>query len=249
MSARVGASRVLGTQTHERKLPLRIRTVSALLRDPKLSPWSPAVRGGRILGGLIEAFTGAYSARRVFVLLPFAMIAGMMVYAVLPFEPSPIALGIVVLVLLVCVWMVIDRDWLPLVIVLAAFWSGLCLLPLHGAAFGTAMLARPAYGAFQAKVDEVLSSTPDGQRVVISNLTPLGGERPVNINKARVVLPVAPHLLPGDNIAGTFRLVPVPGPILPGAFDGQFQSYFSGIGAYGTLTGELFLSLTPKSSI
>lgn len=52
-------------------------------------------------------------------------------------------------------------------------------------------------------------------------------------------LPPQPPLSPGDVITAKLRLAPVPGPVVPGGFDGQFHAYFDGIGAYGNVTSGL----------
>ncbi|MDB5473155.1 MAG: ComEC family competence protein, partial [Devosia sp.] len=206
--------------------------------------WPPAVSRTPRFAGLFAAISSAIATRRIFVLLPFAMILGMMIYAQLPFEPEPLALAGVAAGLAVLAPVLWHSPMLRTLGLAMALWGGLCLLPLHGATFGTAMLERPAYGMFEARVDEIISVTADGQRVVLSSLVPTMGDRPVDIRKARIVAPAQPLLAPGDTVAGMMRLVPVPGPILPGAYDGQFHSYFSGIGAYGTITSDFSL-VTP----
>jgi len=118
---------------------------------------------------------------------------------------------------------------------------GACLLIVHGQLWGSKMLAYPAYGTYEAVVDEVLSASEDARRIVVSQLTPLGDSRPVDIRRARLVVPAEPVLAAGDRIRANLRLAPVPGPILPGAFDGQFHAHFAGIGAYGTVTSGLEL--------
>lgn len=228
-------------QTHERASVPAVLADAGLLPTVPLGTWGRAPAKVSLLTHVADAVRSALATRRLFVLLPFAMIFGMIVYAQLPFEPQGIALaGVGAALLLIFIFM-LRSPALPLAGLALAFWAGLCLLPLHGLTFGTPMLARPAYGAFEAQVDEIISATPDGQRVVVSGLVPTAGDRPVNIVKARVVVPATPTLAPGDTIAGTMRFVPVPGPILPGAHDGQFHSYFSGIGAYGTLTSGFTL--------
>lgn len=178
----------------------------------------------------------AIASRRLFVLLPFAMIAGLVAYAGLPFEPERWAMATAASGLLLgVVWLWRSPALLSLGLVVA-FWAGLCLLPLHGVWFGTAMLSRPAYGLFEARVDEIVSATEETRRIVISGLVPVANDRPVGIARARLVVPPAPPLAPGDIIRANMRLAPVPGPILPGAFDGQFHAYFAGIGSYGTVT-------------
>lgn len=225
-----------GTQTRERDAQTGPAPDLAVLLPMPLQSWPRSRAPAAPWTSLWAAIFFALATRRVFVLLPFAMILGMIVYAQLPFEPQGIALILVAAALPLLATMLRQSTTLPLATLLIGFWAGFCLLPLHGAAFGTEMLARPTYGAFMARVDEVLSATADSQRIVVSNLAPIAGNRPVHINKARIVVPNQPGLAQGDTISGTMRLVPVPGPILPGAHDGQFHSYFSGIGAYGAVT-------------
>ncbi|HEX4297685.1 MAG TPA: ComEC/Rec2 family competence protein [Devosia sp.] len=176
----------------------------------------------------------ALEQRRLFVLLPFAMIAGLIGSVSLPQDPPPIVLvsGAAVLVgaLAVSLRTLVRLRLLTLAV---SFWAGLCLLPIHGALFGTPMLARPAYGAYQARVDEIVSDAPGEQRVVISGIAPTAGDRAVPVRRARVLIKNGPELAPGDVIGGSFRFAQVPGPVFPGGFDTQFHDYFEGIGAYG----------------
>jgi competence protein ComEC len=179
----------------------------------------------------------AETARRTFVLLPFAMIAGLAAYAALPFEPQGWALSAVGILLAVVLVALRHSAILPLIWLPAAAWLGFCLLPIHATWSGTAMLARSAYGEYQAKVVEVISATPESRRIIVSTLTPVGDSRPVAIRGARLVVPAQPAVEPGDTIEASLRLAPVPGPILPGTFDSQFHAYFAGVGAYGNVTG------------
>jgi competence protein ComEC len=186
---------------------------------------------------LLADLARAFEARRLLVLLPFAMIGGLIVYAGLPQEPMQGAvLGVVLLFALVAA-VSSARPLLQRAAVLAlAIGVGLALMPTHGLLWGTQMLVRPAYGTFEAVVDEILSETEDQRRIVVSQLTPAEGTRSVDIRRARLVAPGEPALAPGDRIRANLRLARVPGPILPGAFDSQFHAYFAGIGAYGNVT-------------
>src|SRR5690606_16794840 len=112
---------------------------------------------------------------------------------------------------------------------------------LHAAAFGTAMLAFPVYGTYEAQVDEIISANNEAQRIVVSAIVPVDNARPVALRRARLFLPPEPRMHPGDRLRAALRLAPIPGPVLPGAYDGQFNSYFSGIGAYGSVTSGLEL--------
>ena len=187
------------------------------------------------------SLSDAVTSRRVFVLLPFAMIVGLVAYAGLPVEPEGWALAAVGATISLTLIMARKSVIVPLCGVLAAGWLGFCLLPLHGMAFGTTVLARPAFGYFEARVEEIVSATAEGRRIVISGITPVTDDRPVAVSRARLVTPPEPALAPGDIIRASMRLAPVPGPILPGAFDNQFHAYFAGIGAYGNVTGDFEL--------
>jgi competence protein ComEC len=197
---------------------------------------------GQGLAGLPRAVVAAIEGRRLFILLPFGLITGLAIYAGLPGEPNAqvyIAGSLATLsAMLLALWRgsVRGTRWAIQVLCL---WFGFCLLPLHGLAFGTTMLAFPAYGTYEAVVDEVLSSDDDAQRVVVSGLTPLADARPVPVRRARLLLPGDVLFQPGDRLRAQLRLAPIPGPVLPGAHDGQFHSYFIGIGAYGSVTGQL----------
>lgn len=193
---------------------------------------------------MIAGFGESVAARRLFVLFPFATIAGLISYAQLPNEPVPWALWSGAAAIAICVVMLWRSAKLPIMGILSAFWLGVCLLPMHGVYFGTAMLARSTYGAYEARVEEVISATAEARRIVVSQIVPINGSRPVTIERARLVVPPEPPLVPGDIIKGQIRLTPVPGPVLPGSFDGQFHSYFAGIGAYGTVTSAFELVAT-----
>jgi competence protein ComEC len=204
--------------------------------------WPP--RGGALtfVASLLGAISSAVERRRLFVLLPFALIAGLVVYAGLMSEPAAYWLfaggAAAIAILAGALW---SRSllWLRLGIQFTAFWLGLSLLPIHGALFGTTMLDYPAYGTYVATVDEVLSADDQEQRIIISHIEPQPDARPVDLRRARLLLPSTIELEPGDRISGRLRLAPIPGPILPGAFDGQFHAYFIGVGAYGSAIGDI----------
>ena len=191
---------------------------------------------------LVAAFFEAAEYRRLFVLLPFSMICGLIVYALLPQEPQPLFLtggGVLAIGLVLLAGVRQSLAALRLFIQAAACWFGLCLLPLHAALFGTPMLIFPAYGVYEAQVDEVLSADDTVRRVIVSHFVPQDGARTIDIRRARLSLPAEPELRPGDRLRAALRLAPVPGPILPGSHDGQFHSYFNGVGAYGNATGAV----------
>ena len=213
----------------------------SLLAPPRFAPAPPPLSVPPYLAPAKQRFTSlgasvsaALAERRLALLLPFAMIVGLIASVELPADPHPVALaaGAAAIGLMLALSLRTPTR-LRLASVLAAAWLGFSLLPIHGAMFGSPMLARPAYGTYQARVDEVLSETVTETRVILSGITPVGADRPVPVRRARVVIKAGPDLSPGDVISGQFRFAPVPGPVYPGGFDTQFQSYFDGVGAYG----------------
>src|SRR5690606_15743310 len=130
-----------------------------------------------------------------------ALIAGLIAYAALPVEPAPWAMAAVALTLAIGVVATSGAIRLQRALVLAgAFWLGTCLLLLHGQLWGTRMLAYPAYGTFEATVDEVISATENQRRIVVSHLTGIETFSPVEIKRARLVVPADPPLAIGDRI-------------------------------------------------
>jgi competence protein ComEC len=192
--------------------------------------------------GLLTGLGEAVEQRRLFVLLPFASVAGLIVSLQSTAPPEPLTLCLVALALVVTLVAAAASAWtFRIALLLCAFWAGFCLLPLHGALSGTEMLSRPAYGAFEARVDEIVSETESGKRAIISAITPMADTRAVPMRRARIVISGGPDLSPGDVIRAPIRFYPVPGPVVPGGHDTQFHSFFDGIGAYGSATGTVVL--------
>lgn len=208
-------------------------------RLPLPAAWQPEGRGG-LLAGLRSALAAAIEHRRLFLLLPYSMITGLVVSFELPVEPSPVlqgAGGLTVALLLVATRL--SLGWNRVAGLAAAFWIGFCLLSIHGALFGTAMLARPAYGTYEVRVDEVLTANADGMRVIVSEITPIDKARELPMRRARIVVNGVPNLAPGDVIRAAVRFYAVPGAVVPNGFDTQFHAYFDGIGAYGNSIGQV----------
>jgi competence protein ComEC len=204
---------------------------------PRQGPAAPGVQVRSLDFGLLVAAERAFEERRLFVLLPFAIIAGLIVSLAASSEPEPTALLAVGAGITVAAPVSVRSiAAVRMVALAAAFWLGFSLLSIHGALFGTAMLSRPAYGTFEMRVDEIVSEQESGRRVVVSAVTPVAGSREVPMRRARIVVRGDASLAPGDTIRGPVRFYPVPGPVIPGGFDTQFHAYFDGIGAYGNTT-------------
>ncbi len=212
------------------------------LRLPKLLPKSwprllPLLGQQSML--LRAALAAAFENRRGFLLLPFLVIAGILLYLQLAVE-LPAWLGPAGAVSLVVLAIALRARIWPLRVLfgLGAIWLGLWLLPLHAALLGTPMLAYPTHGQYQFRIDQTLRTDPDGIRVLVSEIVPLEGTRALPVRRARLVLPVETVTAPGDVLSARIRFYPVPRPVLPGGFDTQFHAFFDGIGAYGSALGE-----------
>jgi competence protein ComEC len=190
--------------------------------------------------GMVGAVRRALDERRLFVLMPVAVIAGLIASVAVASQPEPWALALVALVAAAALPLAMSRVVaLRLLLLFMAFWMGFSLLAIHGALFGTTMLARPAYGTYDLHVDSIVSDGPSGRRIIVSAIEPVGRARALPIRRARIVVGSGTLVAPGDDIRGPVRFYPVPGPVVPGGFDTQFHAYFDGIGAYGNTTGTV----------
>ena len=197
---------------------------------PRPAPWQP----------FAASIATALEHRRLFLLWPYAVIAGLIVSLATPTEPDTTALGLVGGA--TAIGLVLSRGQLAIFRTLtmaAAFWAGFSLLAVHAALFGTTMLVRPAYGSYEMRVDEIVSEAESGVRAIVSGITPTGTSRAVPIRRARIVVAKGPALAPGDVIRAPVRFYAVPGPVVPNGFDTQFHTFFDGVGAYGNTTGTV----------
>jgi competence protein ComEC len=227
-----------------------VRVADAGARPHRPEPAPAAARPKAPPKTIRTSFATALDERRLFLLLPFALIFGLIASTAARFEPDPVALGAVGACLVAVVVASIRRiGLLQAAVLLAAFWLGFSLLTIHGALFGTTMLTRPAFGTYTVKIDEVLSEGLNGSRFVVSGITPAEDARPLPIRRARLAIDGPAAFASGDTIRGRFRFAPVPGPVLPGGFDAQFHSYFEGIGAYATPIGEVTLAEAGDASL
>lgn len=205
-----------------RALPLALR--------PRVSRWHQ----------FAASIATALEQRRLFLLWPYAVIAGLIVSLATPTAPDPIVLGLVGAVF--AVGLLLSRRQLAIFRTLTmagAFWAGFSLLAVHATLFGTTMLARPVYGTYEMRVDEIVSEAESGVRAIVSAITPTGTSRTVPMRRARIVVAAGPALGPGDIIRAPVRFYAVPGPMVPNGFDTQFHAFFDGVGAYGNTTGTV----------
>lgn len=196
---------------------------------------------------LFSIVSQAVENRRLLILQPFMMIAGILLYTATVYEPIPVILVILSLVLPIALYLWrTSATIMPLLFLLSGIWVGFNLLPIHGKMFGTEMLYGSFFGQFSARVDAIHSNDSDRARIIISEITSLEGRSSPPVKRARILLPAEQVPKVGDMIAAPMRLYRVPGPVVPGGFDSQFHAYFDGIGAFGSATGPVVITQTEQ---
>lgn len=193
----------------------------------------------RAARALVCAVTDAAGQRRNFILWPFVMIAGLVAYRLLPGEPDAAALIAGIGATIIFAARARDTDAREPAFMALVFAIGMALLPLHGTLFGTPMLESPRYGTYEARIDAVISDDGQEQRWILSNITGAVDWTVPDIRLARVSVSSTHSVSVGDGVSARIRFYPVPPPAVPGGYDSQFVSYFDGIGAYGTVLGDL----------
>ncbi|WP_421950467.1 ComEC/Rec2 family competence protein [Pelagibacterium sp.] len=200
-------------------------------------------RTAALYEGLRTAILDATTQRRNFILFPFAMIAGLIAYRILPGEPAFISLAALASLTLVTAWVGRDRAPIRETGLLAAMFAlGMVLLPIHAALFGTNMLEEPRYGSYTARIEAVTHDDGNQQRWILSNIEGTPEWTVPDIRLARITVSGSYDVSPGDTITARIRFYPVPPPAVPGGYDSQFVSHFDGIGAYGTAFGDIDIS-------
>ncbi len=191
----------------------------------------------RPLAVVLGAIGDALEHRRLFVVVPFAVIGGVLVYLGASFEPAPLAsAGLVAALAAAALEARRRRALVPLrwlVLALAAS-AGFALPSLHAFLSGTSMLAEPTAAVIEGVVDERDRSGPDRQTLFVRLTGSDAAERLAGIRRVRVSVDEAPPILPGAAVALRAWLFEVPGPVAPGGYDPQLHGYFAGIGAYAS---------------
>lgn len=117
---------------------------------------------------------------------------------------------------------------------------GVALAWGHAARADHPVLDRPIVQRVVAEVESVEPRPSDAKVRAVLRLRPVRGVRPP-VDRARLSVDEdrADGLRPGAIIAARVRLMPPPGPALPGAYDFSRTAWFAGLGATGTLLGPV----------
>ncbi|WP_196258293.1 ComEC/Rec2 family competence protein [Pelagibacterium limicola] len=196
--------------------------------------WLPALasRVQYLASAFWTATNDAAGQRRTFNLIPFAIVAGIVAFRLLPFEPDLFVLACGAGIAVAAIYFVRRTHWA--VMGLAAL-VGFNALPFHGAVFGTPMLAAPKYGQYTMRIDAVIFDDGEAQRWLVSGIDAEDPRDDPGVRRARVAVPGNLAVQPGDRVHARVRFYPIPAPVAPGSYDAQFTGYFDGIGAYGAV--------------
>jgi len=182
----------------------------------------------------------ALEQRRFFLLVPFALILGLIGYRIMPGEPTgTVWIAGTIFVTLCAIAFRSSGVSRRLVLFLTWIWIGTLVLPLHGALWGTKMLEAPRYGIYEFTIDQIIFDDGNSQRWIVSQIVADQPRNDPGVNRARLATRDIFAVEQGDTISARVRFSPVPPPIVPGGYDAQFVSYFQSIGAYGSVLGNV----------
>ncbi|WP_420414922.1 ComEC/Rec2 family competence protein [Roseibium sp.] len=165
----------------------------------------------------------------------FAFAGGILIYSLLPDEPSWVVLA--VLLVVICSAAAVrsrrsgsSRNGLLL---LAAF-TGLCVATFRTAAIEAPRLLEPMTVELRGEVLE-LQHRQSGKRLLLKAAAVNGRtiEPGLFVERVRLRVPVNTEVSPGDWVQLRARLFPPMGPVVPGGYDLSFRAYFQKIGATG----------------
>lgn len=183
--------------------------------------------------------------RRLFLWLPVAMGAGILLYFAADTEPvlwAPLT-GF----LLAASGAVLLRS--RRLAMLFCIGAAMAFLGFAAATWRTAsvagpMLERPRVGKLSGFVESV-EARDAGARLVIL-VTGLAGLEPERWPRRVRVNIRSGTISPGDHVEAVARLLPPPGPARPGGYDFGRDAFFRGLGAVGSIPGKITLTPPPR---
>ncbi|MFC7400336.1 ComEC/Rec2 family competence protein [Chelatococcus sp. GCM10030263] len=226
--------------------------VSAALADGRARAarrWLAAAAGDdpaqRLLGALRRALALEAERRRLFLWLPVAFSAGILLYFAADAEPSlwPSLTGAG---LAAAAAFALGRHprAMNMAIAVAMVMGGFATATWRTREVSAPVLARPMIAKLRGLVLSV-DQRPAGPRMVLRVET-FGSltiaERPVQV---RVSMKPGTSVKAGDFIEATARLLPPPTAARPGGYDFARDAFFDGLGAVGSLVGKVTVAAPP----
>ncbi|WP_168206392.1 ComEC/Rec2 family competence protein [Labrenzia sp. PHM005] len=165
----------------------------------------------------------------------FAFAGGILIYSLLPDEPSWVVLAVLCVVICFPATVRNRRSGFSKIglLLLSAF-TGLCAATFRTAAIETPRLLEPMTVALRGEVLE-LQHRQSGKRLLLKASAVNGRivKPGVFVERVRLRVPVNTEVSPGDWVQLRARLFPPMGPVVPGGYDFSFRAYFQKIGATG----------------
>ncbi|MEL7526829.1 MAG: ComEC/Rec2 family competence protein [Pseudomonadota bacterium] len=172
--------------------------------------------------------------------MSFSFAAGIVVYTLLPSEPSWQLLTIVLVGLTGFAFLENRRRGLtPLALLALVFWAGGTVSSIRTAYVETPRLAHEMTVDLTGRVLERIAR-PNGIRLVVSvdTVNDKSLDNIVFPRRIRIRVPNETSATIGDKVQMRGRLFPPAGPVTPGGYDFSFQAYFAQIGATGFSFGS-----------
>jgi len=181
----------------------------------------------------------AFYHRQFVVLVPFALIVGIAIYRVLSDEPNVVAVGGVLFGLIsIFIWQYVRQKQARFLGLLLAIWAGFALITFTAAFSGTKLLSYPlAVQSLSGKVLERTIGNDGDLKFLVGDI--MGDPRLDGVKRLRLTIK-AKHLNReqsislGDRVQVRARIIPVPTPVYPASYDGQFHAFFDGLGGYAS---------------
>ena len=183
--------------------------------------------------------------RRLFLFMPVAMMAGVLLYVKAdrePFWPAPLALASIGAILAF-----INRDRNRMVmkamLVVCAVATGFFAACVQTIRLATPVLQKAWTGYGSGVIEQIdWGQDNNGQdnAHLILRVNRLGTlaphERPV---KLKLSVKGKPAIKAGDPIYAAFHVQPLPGPTFPGGYDFRYDYFYKQIGGVGSITGPI----------
>jgi competence protein ComEC len=227
--------------------------VSAALADRRgrAAQWAAGVAGGafgqQILLAFQHALTLEAERRRLFLWLPVAFGAGILLYFAADAEPPlwPPLTGAAIAVT-TALALRSHRRAQMVAIVLALMMAGFATATWRTRVVSAPVLARPMIAKLSGLVLSV-DERPAGPRMVV-RVARLGElDAAAQPAQVRVSMKPGTAVKAGDFITATARLLPPPTAARPGGYDFARDAFFEGLGAVGSLVGKVEVGAPPEA--
>ncbi len=208
-------------------------------------------RAGDGLSTLADNFERELAERAGFQWLAVAFGAGAAIYCVLPREPHLWALAAATFVFAAAAILSYQRGTtLRLAVVIALLLAGATAAKLQVERLNTPHVERPFAVGIVARVVGVEDRADLRPRITLDQLTTdADWATELLPARARVTMAERYEVPPlGATIAARGRMMPVPGPVVPGGYDPRRAAFFDGISGSGFLFGDWHLVAPPHFS-